>query len=240
MTSVIASNASIDFKIKRDLRIGFTSKQKTFRAINCVSFSFNRGDHVGVLGHNGAGKTTLLRAIAGVLPISGGDIQVEGNVQAALTLRTGLLNEGSCLENIRLRAYQYGFKGKDAESYVERVRHIVDLEDFIYQPLKTLSNGMRSRLMIGMFTMNEHSIIIFDEWVGVLDRTQLGGVASLRMLVDNADISVLASHNTGFIRKYCNRCIVLDHGGLVFDGDVEESIRLYRSLPSSGGHRSHD
>ena len=233
MTRVIAQNLTVEFQIKRDSKIGFTAKKSKFLAVRDVSFSFNEGDHIGILGHNGSGKTTLLRALSGVLPCSTGDVQIEGTMQAALTLRTGLLNQASCLDNIHLRAYQYGYKGRQRLEYIKKVREIIDLEEFIFQPLKTLSNGMRSRLMIGMFLLHENSIIIFDEWVGVLDRTQLDGVASLRRLIDSSDISIVASHNTGFIRKYCNRCLVLDKGEKVFDGDVEKAIRFYRNLPTS-------
>lgn len=234
MTKINVNNVSVEFQLNQNSGIGFKSKQKVFTVLDDLSLTFTMEDRIGILGHNGAGKTTLLRVLSGLLPPTKGVVEVQGNMHVALTLRTGLLNQASCYENIRLKAYYYGFKGENVEVYIDKVRAVADIEDFIYQPLKTLSNGMRSRLMIAMFLINEHSIIIFDEWVGVLDRTQLDGVASLRRLIDKSDITVFASHNTGFIRKYCNRCVVLDKGMVAFDGSVEEGISHYKSIPLRG------
>ena len=153
-----------------------------------------------------------------------------GDVHGALSLTNKLMAKSSCLENIKMRAFYYGFSGKNARDYVQQVRDLADLEDFIHQPIQTLSNGMKSRLMIAMFYAFNHDIIAFDEWVGVLDRTQLSGKAGLRRLVDSAKISVLASHNMGFIRRYCSRGIVLNRGKVEFDGDVNKAILVQKEL----------
>lgn len=233
MSSIVLDSVSVEFLLKNDSRIGFMAGKKPFKALDNISFKFSDGDQVGILGHNGAGKTTLLRVISGVLPATSGSVAVDGSLQVALSLSTGLLNQASCLENITLRAYQYGFKGEGVSEYVNKVRALVDLEEFIYQPLKTLSNGMRSRLMIAMFLMKKKSIVVLDEWVGVLDRVQLDGVTSLYRLIDSSDIAIVASHNTGFIRKYCNRCLVLDSGRIAYDGETELAIRFYNDLNKS-------
>jgi len=227
---IVFKDVMVSFAVKKQASSILGGKHEPYRALDQISFEINEGDRVGILGNNGAGKSTLLRVISNILPVDSGEVLVNGNVHGALSLTNKLMAKSSCIENIKMRAFYYGFSGKSADEYVRKVRDLADLEDFIYQPINTLSNGMRSRLMISMFYAFNHDIIAFDEWVGVLDRTQLSGKAGLRRLVDSAKISVLASHNMAFIRRYCSRGIVLNKGKVVFDGEVNKAISVQKKL----------
>ena len=227
---IVFKDVTVSFNVKKQASSILGKKREPYKALDRISFEINEGDRVGILGNNGAGKSTLLRVISDILPTDSGEVLVTGDVHGALSLTNKLMAKSSCLENIKMRAFYYGFSGKNARDYVQQVRDLADLEDFIHQPIQTLSNGMKSRLMIAMFYAFNHDIIAFDEWVGVLDRTQLSGKAGLRRLVDSAKISVLASHNMGFIRRYCSRGIVLNRGKVEFDGDVNKAILVQKEL----------
>ena len=227
---IVFKDVTVSFNVKKQASSILGRKREPYKALDRISFEINEGDRVGILGNNGAGKSTLLRVISDILPTDSGEVLVTGDVHGALSLTNKLMAKSSCLENIKMRAFYYGFSGKNARDYVQQVRDLADLEDFIHQPIQTLSNGMKSRLMIAMFYAFNHDIIAFDEWVGVLDRTQLSGKAGLRRLVDSAKISVLASHNMGFIRRYCSRGIVLNRGKVEFDGDVNKAILVQKEL----------
>lgn len=228
--NVIFKNVSVTFDIKKKSTSILGTQSKSFKALDNVSFEIHEGDRVGILGSNGAGKTTLLRVISNILPIDSGDVQVTGDIHGALSLTNKLMIKASSLENIKMRAFYYGFSGDKVIDYIREVRALADLEDFIHQPVNTLSNGMKSRLMISMFYAFNHDIIAFDEWIGVLDRTQLSGKTGLRRLVDSAKISILASHNTAFVRRYCSRGLVLHKGEVAFDGDVDQAISFHKGL----------
>jgi len=229
MSSVSFDNVSVAFNVRKNARGGLAAKRDTLFALKGVTFELKSGDHAGILGKNGAGKTTLLRVLSKMLPPTDGVLKVVGQVHGAMSLSSGLLAQASVLDNIRMRAYYNGLKGQEAKEFVSHVRSLADLEDFVFQPVAALSNGMRSRLMISMFHARECEIIAFDEWVGVLDRTQFSGETALKKLIDSANISIIASHNTAFIRKYCSRALLVDKGQIKFDGDVEEAIRLHKS-----------
>ena len=227
---IVFKDVTVSFDVKKKPASLLRNRQQSFKALDHVSFEVNEGDRVGILGNNGAGKSTLLRVVTSILPPDSGKVLVTGDVHGALSLTNKLMSKSSCIENIKMRAYYYGFSGKKAGDYIQQVRDLADLEDFIHQPVNTLSNGMKSRLMIAMFYAFNHDIIAFDEWVGVLDRTQLSGKAGLRRLVDSAKISILASHNMAFIRRYCSRGIVLNKGRVEFDGDVNKAISIQKQL----------
>jgi len=223
MSSMNFKDVCVNFKLRAGKK---KSKDGAlnFLALNRVSFILNDGDRLGLIGKNGAGKSTLLRVISGILPATSGDIDIEGVVQGTLSLNHKLMLRATALENIRMQSYYLGMSGQDAEAYVNKVVELVDLGEFINQPVSVLSNGMRSRLLISLFHGAHHDIVAFDEWVGVLDRTQLQGIKGLRKIIDESKISVIASHNTRFIREYCNRVFVMDKGQIVFDGDVASAI----------------
>jgi len=229
---VTFENVSVTFDVRKKSSSLVGKKSKCFKALDNISFEIKEGDRVGILGSNGAGKTTLLRAITNILPVNTGKLEVIGNIHGALSLTNKLMARASSLENIKMTAFYYGLSGEHARKYIANVRDLADLEEFIHQPVNTLSNGMKSRLMIAMFYACNHDIIAFDEWVGVLDRTQLSGKAGMQRLVDSAKISILASHNTAFIRRYCNRGLVLHKGKVAFDGEVEQAIGFHKKLSS--------
>lgn len=228
MSSIVFENVSVAFDVRKSARVGLAAKRDTLMALRDINFKFESGDHIGIVGKNGAGKTTLLRVLSRMLPPTEGNVAVSGEVHGAMSLSSGLLAQGTVLDNIRMRAYYNGLKGEDVAEYVDNVRSLIDLEDFMHQPVATLSNGMRSRLMISMFHVKGCEIVAFDEWVGVLDRTQIAGKTGLSKLIESAKISIIASHNTAFIRKYCNRALLIDSGRILFDGEVEKAIELHK------------
>jgi len=227
---VVFKNVNVIFDIKKKQSSVLGGQSKPFKALSDVSFEIHEGDKVGILGSNGAGKTTLLRVISNILPVDSGDVQIIGDIHGALSLTNKLMVKASSLENIKMRAFYYGFNGQRAVDYINDVRNLADLDEFIHQPVNTLSNGMKSRLMIAMFYAFNHDIIAFDEWIGVLDRTQLSGKAGMKRLVDSAKISILASHNTAFVRRYCTRGLVLHKGEVAFDGNINQAIAFHKKL----------
>ncbi len=230
MSSITLHNVSVGFNLKQNANIGLRARNETFYALRDVSVKINDGDRVALLGHNGAGKTTLLKVLSGILPPTSGCMRSEGERQTALTLSIGMLGNASCLENIKLAGYYNGLSGKDLDDYVSNVREKADLEKFLYQSVKTLSRGMRSRLIISMVLVARSQILIFDEWIGAVDKHQLEGESTLADAVNGTDIFVVATHKFAIIKKYCNRCLILKEGQIIYDMSAEEGVETYKSI----------
>lgn len=200
-------------------------ESKTYRAINDVSFSLERGDRVALIGNNGAGKSTLLKILAGVIEPTLGKVTVNGDIFPMLDLSSDLLLRASCLDNIKMRGLLMGLRKADLESYVSKVRANADIEPFLHSPVSTLSTGMRTKFIISMVGGYEPDVLLMDEWIGTTDRSFIEKKESvLNKLVQSSSVFVLATHNHKIIRKYCNKAILLEGGRVSQISDVESAL----------------
>lgn len=235
MSQLIVDNVSIEFSIlaqNKPKSAGILSylpsySKVPFRALSDITFTLKPGDRLAVIGKNGAGKTTLLRVLSEILPPTSGRIEVDGVLQSILTISTGLVMSATCSQNIKLKGLSYGLKGQELEAYMRDVRQTCRLDKFLFQPVKSLSSGMRSRLIVSMLGGLKPQILIMDEWINVGDNKQTGRKNDLARTVENTDIFVLATHQERLVRQHCNKCIVLDGGECVFFGDLDEGIALH-------------
>ena len=121
------------------------SANKRFYALKDVSFQIEKGDVVGILGTNGSGKSTLSLLLSGISDIDTGKITVHGE-QALIAINTGLNMQLTGLENIKVKGALMGLKKKEIEAITQDVINFSELGDFLYQPVKKYSSGMKSRL----------------------------------------------------------------------------------------------
>lgn len=238
MSYLTASAISVEFSLgKKFSAVPFRGKKhreaKTFSALNDINIHLKDGHKLGIIGANGAGKTTLLRVLSGILPPSHGSISSQGKLQSVITATTGLIQAANCTDNIKLRGLSYKLSGSELEAYIERVSIDSGLEDFLTLPLKSLSSGMRSRLVMTMFLAHQPEILIMDEWIGVADRMQFSSKNNTSNVLNNCKILVLATHRHQLIEKYCNRCLVLDKGKQQFLGDVPDAFKYYEQAAES-------
>ena len=115
-------------------------------ALNGVSFKINSGESVGIMGKNGAGKSTLLKMITGVSFPTDGEIIVKGKVAALLELTAGFSAEMTGRENIYLKGYILGLNDKEVKDIEQNIVEFADLGEYLDQPVKTYSSGMKMRL----------------------------------------------------------------------------------------------
>lgn len=141
-----------------------SKKLHKHKALNDVSFKIYKGESVGIVGNNGAGKSTLLKMITGVSFPDTGDIIVKGRVAALLELTAGFSNEMTGRENIYLKGYLLGLKDKEIKGNMEdRVVEFADLGEYIDQPVRTYSSGMKMRLGFAININIEPDILVVDE-----------------------------------------------------------------------------
>jgi len=205
------------------------NRSETFMALDGVSFEVKKGERVGIIGHNGAGKTTLLKLISRITAPTEGAIGLNGRVASMLEVGTGFHPELTGRENIYMNGAILGMTKKEIDAKIEDIIDYSECRRFIDTPVKRYSSGMYVKLAFSVAAHLNSEIMIMDEVLAV------GDVAFQKKCLDKmGDVSqaegrtiLYVSHNMDTIRQLCDRCIVLDHGKLIFDGDVEQGIRLY-------------
>ena len=198
------------------------------RAIDDLSLELNSGDRLGLIGHNGAGKSTLLRVLAGIYPPSSGTVEIRGKAVPLLDISLGMDDQSTGRQNIRLRGLLLGMSDAEINRKADEIAEFTELGDYLDLPLRTYSSGMRVRLAFAISTAVEADILLLDEVLGVGDASfQEKANERLRNLHDRAEIVVLAIHNSGAIRKTCNKVLWLERGKVKMFGDVEKVVTAY-------------
>lgn len=230
MAYICAENVSIEFPIysagsqrsfKKSLIgavtggiIGYDASNKiSVKALDKLSFEFNAGDRVGIIGSNGSGKSTLLQMLSGVYEPTEGSLITRGRIVPMLNLTLGLDMEFSGLENIYLRAQILGLNQKQIGDRLEEIITFSGIGEFINLPMRTYSSGMVMRLMFSIVTSVDSDIILMDEWMSVGDSNFAAQAEKrLKQMMSDAKIVVIASHDIEMIKKNCNKIIKLEHG----------------------------
>lgn len=215
----------------------FKSKnQKINKALKNVSFDIYKGESVGFIGDNGAGKSTILKHITGVAFPTEGEIEVNGKVAALLELTAGFSMEMTGRENIYLKGYILGLTDKEIKSLEERIIDFAELGDYIDQPVRTYSSGMKMRLGFAINVNIEPDILVIDEALSVGDAAFKRKCKQKIADTIQSGVTVLyVSHNAESVKELCKRAIYLKKGKLIYDGDVEQALQVYQQDKAEKG-----
>ena len=209
---------------ERDYEIG-----ETFMALEDVSFEVKPGERVGIIGHNGAGKSTLLKLLSRVTAPSEGEIGLNGRIASMLEVGTGFHPELTGRENVYMNGAILGMTKKEIDKKIEDIIEFSEVRQFIDTPVKRYSSGMFVKLAFSVAAHLDSEIMIMDEVLAVGDVAfQTKCLNKMNEVSRSEGRTILyVSHNMNTVRQLCNRCIVLDHGHIIFDGSVEEGIAKY-------------
>lgn len=203
-------------------------KFQEFWALRDVSFELNKGDRLGILGLNGAGKSTLLKVIAGVLKPTEGAIEVRGRIVPLLELGAGFDKDYTGRENIFLYGAMLGYSKEFLNEKYEEIIEFSEIGSFIDVPVKNYSSGMKARLGFSIATIVEPEILILDEVLSVGDAKFRKKSEKKIMSMMNKGVTVLfVSHSLDQVRRLCDKAIILEHGQIIANGDVQEVSKIY-------------
>lgn len=205
------------------------SNGKTFMALNGVDLTIYKGEAVGIIGSNGAGKSTLLKLLSRVTAPTEGSIDIYGRIASMLEVGTGFNTEMTGRENVYLNGAILGMTKAEIDAKMEEIIEFSEVREFIDTPVKRYSSGMFVKLAFSVAAHLDAEIMIMDEVLAVGDMAfQTKCLDKMRDAANVDGRTVLyVSHNMNTIRKLCDRCIVLDKGKVVFQGDVEDAIAIY-------------
>jgi lipopolysaccharide transport system ATP-binding protein len=197
-------------------------------ALNSVTFSVKQGERIGILGENGSGKSTLLKIISGVLRPSSGDVSIRGRVSSLLELGTGFNSELSGKENVLQNGMLMGYSRAEMEERYPLIREFSELDVFIDKPIKTYSSGMLVRLAFSCAVFVDPDILIIDEALSVGDAYfQTKCFYKIKSLLEKGATFLYVTHSADSVRSLCNRCLLMDKGSLMLDGNAEHVSNEY-------------
>ena len=207
---------------------------KEFYALNNLSFSIPEGTTVGIVGRNGSGKSTLLKILTGVLQPTSGNIRVNGKISALLELGAGFNQEFTGRQNIYLNGTIMRIPKEEMDKRVDDILAFADIGDFIDQPVKTYSSGMFIRLAFAVAINVDPDILIVDEALAVGDtRFQLKCMDKFMEFQKAGKTILFVSHDLNSIKRFCKRCVWLNQGQLIMDGDTDHVTDRYSDFLKS-------
>lgn len=191
-----------------------------------IDFEMVKGERIGFLGRNGAGKSTLIRII------SGAELPDKGTVARSMSVSWPLAFGGAFqtaltgMDNLRFICRIYGVS---TEGKLDYVQEFAELGDYIYEPLRTYSAGMRARLAFAISMVIEFDCFLIDEVIAVGD-DRFQRKCHVELFEKRSDRAmIIVSHNEHFVREHCDRIAILDQGrALTFDS-ADAAYDFYRA-----------
>ncbi len=205
-------------------------KHRDFWALKNVSLNLYHGETLGVIGRNGAGKTSLLKVIAGIITPNRGCLINKKYRASLLSLQLGFVSNLSGRDNVILSGLLLGLTRKQVMSKMEYIVEFAEIGEFINQPIRTYSSGMKARLGFSIAIQANPDILLIDEILGVGDADfRAKSSAALRDMIRSDKTVVIVSHQPEMIRSLCNRAVWIEDRKTRIEGQVDEVLSAYTS-----------
>ncbi|WP_022760447.1 ABC transporter ATP-binding protein [Butyrivibrio sp. AD3002] len=212
-----------------------------FYALNGIDLEVKKGEALGIIGMNGAGKSTLLKILSRVTAPSEGEVRIRGRITSMLEVGTGFHGELTGRENIYMNGAILGMTRKEVDEKIEEIIDFSECRQFIDTPVKRYSSGMYVKLAFAVAAHLDSEIMIMDEVLAVGDmKFQKKCLAKMGDEAQGGKTILYVSHNMATIRNLCSRCIILDKGGIIYDGEPEQAIEEYLGHDDSGLRKKYD
>jgi lipopolysaccharide transport system ATP-binding protein len=214
--------------LKQVLLGSFRTYYRSFWALKDINLEIRRGDNVALLGRNGCGKSTLLQIICGITRPTKGELWVNGRVAPILALGATFDLEATGRENVLIGGAVMGLKRAEIHDKFDSIVDFAGIGDFMDQPVKLYSTGMRTRLAFAICAHVDADILIVDEALSV------GDAAFQRKCFEWIDefrkerTLLFVSHSMDEVRRLCRRAIWIDDGRVREEGEPRAIIRGYR------------
>lgn len=210
-------------------RSGNVFRRKSyFEALKSITLDIYPGETLGILGRNGSGKSTLLRIISGLIQPDQGKVINSGVSVSLLALQAGFDPNLNGRDNAILSAMLQGHSRQKVQARLDEIQEYSELGDFFFEPVRTYSTGMRTRLGFSITTIISPDVLLVDEVLSVGDqhfkekaeRTMVAKIQSQQTVV-------LVSHSHHQIARLCDRAVLIDEGISFADGEPKDILNLY-------------
>ena len=207
---------------------------RKYYALKNIDLDVEHGEILGIVGKNGCGKSTLLKVISGVLTADSGALNVRGKISALLELGSGFNPEFTGIQNIYFYGSILGLTREEIDSMLDEILSFADIGEYVYQPLKTYSSGMKARLSFSVATAVQPKILILDEVLSVGDAAfRRKSSTRMQSLIESGCAVLLVSHNEDSINRLCTSAIYLRNGEIVFSGMPKTVTKIHLKISDS-------
>lgn len=230
VSKVYDLNRSRKEKLLSLFTFGKTYKTKPYYALYNINFEVEEGTSVGIIGLNGSGKSTLSNILGQVVMPTSGKIDIKGKA-SLIAIGAGLNPLFTGEENIRYKCLMHGMSQREIDEKFDDIVKFSELEDFIYQPLKSYSSGMKSRLGFSIAIHTDPDVLIVDEALSVGDETFSNKcIDKMKEFQQRGKTIFFVSHSAGQVKKMCDKAIWIHYGEMVDYGDVNNIVKRYNHL----------
>ncbi|HDT9043355.1 TPA: ABC transporter ATP-binding protein [Staphylococcus pseudintermedius] len=236
VTKIYDLNRSRKDKLLSLFTFGKSYQFKPYYALKDVSFKVERGTSVGIIGLNGSGKSTLSNILGQVVMPTYGKVNTDGK-PSLIAIGAGLNPSFTGEENIRYKCLMHGMSTKEINDKFDEIVKFSELDEFIYQPLKSYSSGMKSRLGFSIAIHTDPDILIVDEALSVGDETFSNKcIDRMKAFQKQGKTIFFVSHSASQIRKMCDKALWIHYGQMVVYDDVNVVIKRYNALVQKTKH----
>lgn len=201
-----------------------------------INLKLSRGDKLAIIGVNGTGKTSLCRIIAGMHG-NRQEVRINGKVRAIFETSVAVQPELSGRENVWTLANLLfsDISLDEREKIIKDSIEFSELNDYIDKPFKHYSKGMKARLFLSVISSRPSDLLILDEVFSGADAF-FNKKISIRInhMIKNSGAVIFVSHSEELIKSICNRAIVLNDKKVIYDGETEKALKLYKDIHHNG------
>lgn len=195
-----------------------------------VSLTIPTGKSLGIIGRNGAGKSTFLRMLGGIDFPNSGKIESDVNFSWPLGLSGGFQGSLTGRENARFVCMFYGKSKKEVNDALDFIDDFSELGNYFDMPIKTYSNGMRSRLNFSLSMAFEFDCYLIDEVLSVGDKNFKKKCADKLDEIREKSTVLLVNHGMEPLRKMCDSGVLLENGELFYFENINDAIAAYQKI----------
>ncbi|AKI37523.1 ABC transporter ATP-binding protein [Streptococcus pyogenes] len=221
-------------------------QREIFEAVKDLSFEVPKGQILGFIGANGAGKSTTIKMLTGILKPTSGYCRINGKIPqdnrqdyvrdigAVFGQRTQLWWDLALQETYVVLKEIYDVPEKAFRKRMDFLNEVLDLNEFIKDPVRTLSLGQRMRADIAASLLHNPKVLFLDEPTIGLDVSVKDNIrrAITQINQEEETTILLTTHDLSDIEQLCDRIIMIDKGQEIFDGTVTQLKQTFGKMKS--------
>lgn len=230
--------------LKGSVKALFKPKKEIVTAVDNISFHVPKGEILGFIGPNGAGKSTVIKMLTGILTPTSGECRINGQIPqnnrqkyvkeigVVFGQRTQLWWDLPLTETYNVLKEIYEVDDEQFKKRMAFLNEVLELQDFIQSPVRTLSLGQRMRADIAASLLHNPKVLFLDEPTIGLDVVVKDNIRKAIMKINEEEQTtvILTTHDISDIELLCKRIVMIDKGKNVFDGDLHELKTNYGQM----------